>query len=79
MQSGSPRPHPARQHGACPSALPEAAPSNAGEGSGAQSTRALPCAGWPASNYKPGGDFLVEEASIGRRKTDAATAFQLVD
>ncbi|KAL4421147.1 hypothetical protein ABPG77_000782 [Micractinium sp. CCAP 211/92] len=33
--------------------------------------------GWPASNYKPGGDFLVEEASIGRRKTDAATAFQL--
>ncbi|KAL4451730.1 hypothetical protein ABPG75_007392 [Micractinium tetrahymenae] len=33
--------------------------------------------GWPASNYKPGGDFLVEEASIGRRKTDAATALQL--
>lgn len=33
--------------------------------------------GWPASNYKPGGDFLVEEASIGRRKPDAATAFQL--
>ncbi len=67
---------PGRQHGACPSAVPEA---ECRGGLGCSVDDALPCAGWPASNYKPGGDFLVEEASIGRRKTDAATAFQLVD